>query len=363
MYKLYFTLLAAIFAGNLSLNAQQQGANIAFDKVVHDYGKINETDGISSYKFEFTNTGSAPLIINRVNPTCGCTSSNYTKQPVQPGEKGFISAEYNPANRPGPFDKTIRVYSNSVENSNIVLRIKGNVNAKPRSIADDYPSLLGDVRLDNTQFAFMNISNKEKKLKTLNIVNISDKPVKLEMDRVPKYIDIVFEPATLKPGEKGTISATIFGEKTNDLGYVRDRMTLKINGEVNPRNSIASTAVINEDFSHLTPEELANAPKIEFEDTNFDFKTITEGEKIVHEYKFTNKGKTDLIIRKVHASCGCTAVAPPKEAIKPGESSVIKTTFNSRGKLNRQHKTVRIYSNDPENSITTLVIRGEVKKK
>lgn len=363
MHKLYLTLIAISFIGLTNLSAQQQGPHIAFDKVVHDYGKIQETDGVASYKFEFTNTGSAPLIIQRVSATCGCTSSEYTKKPVTPGEKGFISSEYNPANRPGPFDKTIRVYSNSNENPSIVLRIKGDVIAKPRSIEDDYPTLMGYIRLDNTQFAFMNVTNREKKLKVLNVVNISEKPVQLTMDRVPNYMNIEFKPATLNPGEKGSIEATFLGEKTNDYGYIRDRMTLKINGEANPRNSIASTAIIKEDFSHLTAEQRAMAPKIDFDNPSFDFETITEGETVTHEYKFTNNGKSDLIIRKVHATCGCTAVAPPKKAIKPGETSSIKVIFNSRGKLNKQHKTVRIYSNAPDNSIVTLVIRGTVKKK
>ncbi|MFO7863765.1 MAG: DUF1573 domain-containing protein [Salinivirgaceae bacterium] len=363
MYRIFFSALFTIMFGTINLPAQQQGPHIAFDKVVHDYGKLQETEGVAKYNFEFTNTGSTPLVINRVNASCGCTSSDYTKKPIQPGEKGFVSAEYNPANRPGPFNKTIRVYSNCTENPTIVLRIKGDVAPKPRSIADDYPTLMGDIRLNNTQFAFMNVTNKDRELKTLNVVNVSYKPVKLEMERIPEYIDIEFKPATLKPGEKGVINATFHGAKTNDLGYVRGRMSLKINGELNPRHSIATTANVKEDFSHLTEEELANAPKIVFEENTFDFGTITQGEVVNHKYTFKNEGKTDLIIRKVHASCGCTAIAPPKEAIKPGETSSIEMKFNSRGKLNRQHKTIRIYSNDPGNSIITLIVRGEVKKK
>ncbi|MDA3865307.1 MAG: DUF1573 domain-containing protein [Salinivirgaceae bacterium] len=363
MYRIVFTAILAIIFGTSNLAAQQQGPHISFDEVVHDYGQLLETDGISKYNFEFTNTGSTPLIINRVNPSCGCTSSNYTKKPIQPGEKGFVSAEYNPTNRPGPFNKTIRVYSNCTDNPTIVLRIKGDVAPKPRSLEDDYPTLMDGIRLDNTQFAFMNVTNKDRELKTLNVVNISDKPVKLEMERIPPYIDIEFKPATLKPGEKGVINATFHGNKTNDLGYVRGRMSLKINGELNPRNSLATTAMVKEDFSHLTKEEMANAPKIVFEENTFDFNTITQGEVVEHKYTFKNEGKSDLIIRKVHASCGCTAIAPPKEAIKPGESSSIEMKFNSRGKLNRQHKTIRIYSNDPDNSVLTLVVKGEVKKK
>jgi hypothetical protein len=356
-------ILSVLIISITALNAQQQGPHIAFDKVVHDYGKINETDGVSKYNFEFTNTGSAPLIINEVKPTCGCTSSDYTKKPVNPGEKGFVSAEYNPKNRPGPFSKTIRVITNSADNPNVVLRIKGDVNPKPRSIEDDYPRSMGPLRFDNTQFSFMNIGNREKRMNTIKFANTSEEVLNLEMTRVPSYVDIAIKPTSVKPGETGEITATFFGDKANDLGYIRGRMSLKINGDINPRNNIAITAVVNEDFSHLTKEELANAPKIEFQSEKFEFGTLTEGEKVDYEYKFTNTGKSDLIIRKVHASCGCTAVAPPKKAIKPGESSVIKATFNSRGKHGRQHKTIKVYANDPNKSITTLLIKGEVKKK
>lgn len=362
MYKLYLILVFAFLSVGM-VSAQQQGPHIAFDKTVHDYGTLKEEDGIAKYNFEFTNTGSAPLIINRVRPTCGCTSSEHTKKPVNPGEKGFVSAEFNPKNRPGPFSKTIRIYSNSADNPSVVLRIKGKVEPKPRTIADDYPRKMGPVRLNNTQFAFMNVTNREKKLKQLKIVNVSDKPITLDMQRVPGYLDIKFSPKTLKPNEKGTISATFLGEKANDLGYLRGRMSLVINGEANPRHRIATTANVKEDFSHLSPQELANAPHIEFEETKFDFGTITEGEKVTYAYKFKNTGKSNLMIRKVHASCGCTAVAPPKKAIKPGETSEIKVVFHSRGKRNRQHKSIRVYTNDPENSITTLIIRGTVKKK
>lgn len=363
MLQRCFTIISVLIISLTGLNAQQQGPHIAFDKVLHDYGKINENDGVSKFNFEFTNTGSTPLIINEVKPSCGCTSSNYTKKPINPGEKGFVSAEYNPKNRPGPFSKTIRVITNSSDNANVVLRIKGEVNPKPRSIEDDYPRIMGPLRFDNTQFAYMNITNKEKKMSTIKFINNSEEVLQLEMTKIPSFVDVTIKPNTVNPGETGEISATFFGDKANDLGYIRGRMSLKINGDINPRNNIAITAMVKEDFSHLTKEELANAPKIAFENPKFEFEPLTEGEKITHEFKFTNNGKSDLVIRKVHASCGCTAVAPPTKAIKPGESSVIKATFNSRGKHGKQYKTIRIYSNDPENSEATLSIRGEVKKK
>ena len=100
-----------------------------------------------------------------------------------------------------------------------------------------------------------------------------------------------------------------------------------------------------------------------FEESSFNFGTITEGEKVNHSFKFRNDGKSDLVIRKISTSCGCTAVEKKAEVIKPGESSSIDVTFNSAGKSNRQNKSITIICNDPKNSKQTLYIVGDVKKK
>ena len=76
-----------------------------------------------------------------------------------------------------------------------------------------------------------------------------------------------------------------------------------------------------------------NGPKIEFKETEYDFGTVMQGERLSHTFVFTNTGKSDLIISSAHASCGCTTSTPPKAPIKPGETSEIKVTFDSKTKL------------------------------
>ena len=115
-------------------------------------------------------------------------------------------------------------------------------------------------------------------------------------------------------------------------------------------------------FSHLSPTELANAPKIVFSQTEYDFGTIKQGDKVTYEYKFKNEGKSDLIIRKVKATCGCTVPNPEKMVIKPGEESFIKATFNSAGKKGHQSKPITITTNDPANSSTVVKIVGNIEE-
>ncbi len=63
--------------------------------------------------FSFTNTGKVPLILNDVKASCGCTTPEWTKEPVLPGKNGTIRVTFNPKNRPGSFSKTIQVNSNA----------------------------------------------------------------------------------------------------------------------------------------------------------------------------------------------------------------------------------------------------------
>ena len=114
-----------------SLVAMSQKSVIKFDVKEHDFGKILEKDGKVTHVFNFTNKGNAPLVVNKVQASCGCTTPTWTKEPVEAGKKGAITVTYNTSGRPGSFTKTITVYSNdSVQQ--VVLIIKGEVIPIPK---------------------------------------------------------------------------------------------------------------------------------------------------------------------------------------------------------------------------------------
>ncbi|TAK40617.1 MAG: DUF1573 domain-containing protein [Saprospiraceae bacterium] len=96
-----------------------------------------------------------------------------------------------------------------------------------------------------------------------------------------------------------------------------------------------------------------------FVETEFNFGKVKAGEKVSHEYKFTNTGKEPLVISNAKGSCGCTVPQWPKEPIAPGASSSILVEFDSKGKSGAQTKQVTITANtDPPQSI--IYIKGEV---
>ncbi|MDR5591060.1 DUF1573 domain-containing protein [Christiangramia sp. SM2212] len=110
-----------VFAGLATAQAQKT-AKIEFKSETIDYGEIMKgSDGVRV--FEFTNVGDAPLIIEDVKSSCGCTVPKKPEEPIMPGKTGEIEVKYD-TKRVGPIRKTVTVYSNADEPTK-ALKIKG----------------------------------------------------------------------------------------------------------------------------------------------------------------------------------------------------------------------------------------------
>lgn len=130
MKRIMLTLCIA-FGGISMVNAQTQApaenknqAEINFTKEIHDFGVIPQNEP-ATYMFYFTNTGKEPLIISNVSASCGCTTPEWSKEPIPPKKTGYIKATYNAA-AVGPFNKNVTVFSNAKRNT-IILTLKGEV--------------------------------------------------------------------------------------------------------------------------------------------------------------------------------------------------------------------------------------------
>ncbi|KAB8152722.1 uncharacterized protein DUF1573 [Kordia periserrulae] len=122
MKKIVTILFVGLFT--IALQAQEKTAKIEFKTETIDYGTIEKgADGVRV--FEFTNTGTAPLVITRVYSSCGCTIPKKPDAPILPGKTGIIEVKYD-TKRVGPIRKTITVYSNADEPTKAI-KIKGKI--------------------------------------------------------------------------------------------------------------------------------------------------------------------------------------------------------------------------------------------
>ncbi len=351
-----FSLLSIAFQ---QVNAQPS-ADIRFEKMDHGFGKIKEEAGPAVFNFQFSNTGTIPLIIQGVEASCGCTTPEWSHEPVLPGKSGFIKVSYNPEQRPGTFTKSITVTAN-VPKSFRVLTISGEVIPRLQGTNDLFPVDFGKIRLSMSELSFVRIKDHEIKTDTIRIYNPGSLPVSVNFKIIPSHLTIKTIPAILQPKSNGFFLITFDATKKQEYGFITNRIYLSFNGEEKYDNALKVSATIEEDFSKLSATDLGNGPIIEYNSRVFDFKELVAGQTADYTFVISNKGKKELIIRSVTASCGCTTGKPVSNIIPPGGTTELKVTFDSYGKTGMQNKIVTVISNDPEHSTTLLRVIGTVK--
>ena len=306
---MFFAMVLLLFS--ISTQAQVEKADISFAKSVYQIGTVKEDAGDVNIEFEFTNIGSSLLTVRDVKTERGLEIISWTKTSVAPGEKGVINVVFHPKGNANRIYKKVTVYSNA-KKSVETLSVVGNVTPIPGSVSDKYRKSLGNsgLRLKNTYIVLGNISNKEQKENTIEMINDSDTEMKISFRNIPKHMTVKTSSEVLKAHQEGTITVTYdagLNKKADGLqkwGAQNDRFYIVINDNVKEsgRNSVSVKASITEDFESMSAEELAKAPKIEFTELVFNFGTIKQGDVVKHDFNYKNLGVNDLEIRHVKAT-------------------------------------------------------------
>ena len=123
-----------------------------------------------------------------------------------------------------------------------------------------------------------------------------------------------------------------------------------------------NTAVTPVNAQTATPADASTLGAFSFEEMEYDFGTINEGQVVEHIFNFTNNGQAPLVISNITASCGCTSPEWTKTPVNPGEKGFVKVVFNSAAKSGAQAPTVTIQSNTNP-TVTRLRMKGSVTPK
>ena len=121
MSRLFF--VALFFS--ISVDAQKVKP-LRFKEDIHDFGYVDQDAGPVTYSFQFVNVSNRPVKILTVQASCGCTTPNWSKDPVVPGANGFIEARFDPKGRPGYFNKSLTV-TTDFDSNPVILQIKAQV--------------------------------------------------------------------------------------------------------------------------------------------------------------------------------------------------------------------------------------------
>jgi hypothetical protein len=337
--------------GSLAIMLFVFGANaqkLEFDELVHDFGTIKEELGSVTHAFKFTNTGDKPLKINDVRASCGCTTSGWTKEPVQPGATGEVRATYRTS--VGPFNKSLTVTAEGLPS--VILYIKGNVTKKPEDLSATYPQTFGDLRAKNKRdFAFAKIfSQQTTPSQIIEIANAGNETVNITFEHVPEYITVNAVPASLNPQQKGQITVSVNGEKRKHFGYSKDKITVKTGKSI---EEFSVTSIVAEKI-----EQAEKFPVAETQPVDLGKLTVNKASGTIN---IKNLGNADLLIKSFSTDNDAFSVVLKKDLkIKAGKTATIKLSAQN---LQKGANTAQIYfsTNDPRNSLLIIGVNAEVE--
>ena len=342
-----------------------QKAVLNFEVKEHDFGKVNEEVGKITYEFEFVNKGNAPLVISRVQASCGCTTPVWTKEPIEPGKRGSITVTYSTTGRPGAFAKSITVYSNAIDEQ-MMLLIKGDVIPKQNADrASYYPVNLGGL-MSKARFIQMNsIIKGDKQTRVLEIQNSGKVSVKPTFEGLPSYVTATVSPETLKPNEEGKITFTLNSKNATSWGPTNDEFYLVLNGKRQFSEEFKLTLVSNfvEDFNRMTLDQKRKAPILDLPVRTLNFGTLKTGSKRVGKFKISNRGQNPLEIRRVINNNREIVNRQQQLTVRSGKSADIVLNLNTKNLSEGEYKkSIMIQTNDPDNSFMILVLSWTVLK-
>jgi len=356
--KYIISTIAILFTASLS-GQDQKGASIEFNKKIHDFGDIQLSAGKQNYTFTFKNISQQPVIIQTVISSCGCTTPTWTKNPVKPGESGKLSVTFLNDQGPIPFDKSLTIYVTGSPKP-IILRIKGVVHAKKKSIKQLFPVLFGSMALRKSPIDIGQINQGTIDHETIEVANISTAPIKLTFADLSKGLSMSVNPETLAPNSKGELIITIDTKVQKNWGLTSYIATPVINGKKASRK-IEITATIREDFSDLSKADVDQAPLPMATKSSFNFGTISSGNKIDTIFEIKNLGRKDLLIHKIDLNeKGVEVVNPGK--ISPGASAKISVKINTAGQIGEKTYILTLITNSPTRPIVNLLLSGDITK-
>ena len=344
--------LAALFSQAVS--AQK----ISFDQSTINVGTTLWHKPVTA-TFRFKNKDREPLIIQEVDPGCGCLTPIFPTHPIQRNEEGMIAVTYD-AEMLGRFDRYILVKTNASEKP-VRIRMKGLVSIGEKKTIDDlYLFRIGDVCLTTNNVEFPDVQRGDTATYRIEILNDTKEVYTPQLMHLPPYITAQFSPQMLGRNRRGYIDLTLHSDQIPSTGLTQTSIYLaRFSGDkVSRENEIVVSAIMVPDASAFVGELFH--PQLKVSTTNLKLGKLGHRKRVTGSVRITNAGKGVLRITSLQVFNSTLQISIPKRELAAGESIDMKVTLLAKFLKEAKSKPrVLIICNDPEHTKETITVEYE----
>lgn len=296
-----------------------------FDRTAFDFGTILWKKPVTA-TFTLTNRGDKPLVITYVSTDCGCTDADWTKEAIPAGGTGTVTATFD-AGMLGRFHKSVGVYSNAGDEPEY-LALTGTVAAELENYEEEYPHLIGNLRIDRRTIDFADGHKGDTLVAEVSVINVGEEPMEPLLIHQPSHIRMEAVPARLGRKQAGKLRFTIDPKRLTQLGLTQTSVYLAryMGDKTSEENELVLNAVLLPDFSALTAAQQALAPDVKLSTTKLTFAPFGTKKKLTQTLTLTNTGKSPLHIQNIQVDDPAVGIDLKKTTLRPGESTKLKVT-------------------------------------
>lgn len=354
MKKIWICMLVSL----LSCGAYAQG-KLEFDSYIHDFGDFLLSDGVKKCEFVFRNTGDKPVVIHNIISSCGCTEPEWTKAPVKPGESGKVKVTFLNDQGPYPFEKVLTVY-NSATSRPVLLRIRGVVHDRKKSLEELYPVKMGGVALKKEKFDLKHIVRGDAARETFTVANLGKSSTTVSFANASKGITVV--PASAEIAGRSTASFTVTFDTSSENVWGRVERGADILSAGRKCGRLEVSALLKPDFSDVPASRKAFAAMPVFRKSSFTFDHVTKGETVSSVFEYTNNGRDELEIYAVDTNSENIKVEFDTRKVASGKGGKVFVEINT-GDIKGDEKlyVVTLVTNSPSRPLINLLVSVTLK--
>lgn len=336
-----------------------QAQEITTENSVIDCGQVVFKNPVTA-EFEVKNGGGQPLVISDVRTDCGCTTADYPKNAIPPGEKFTVKVTYD-AKQMGHFNKQVGIYSNSSA-APTMLSIRGVVVAEVVDFAGQYRYRLGDMMVDVNDIEFDNVNRGDRPTQKIHIKNVGSATGQPVIMHLPDYLQAEVSPTRIASGHSGMITLILDSYRLRNLGLTQTSVYLGsfLGDTVAPEKEISVSTVLLPGFENMTDAAKEYAPKMRLSAGSLELGRFNGKSRKRGRIDITNEGRSPLKINSLQMFTAGLEVSLNKTEIAPGEKAKLKiTAVAERLKTARSKPRVLMITNDPENTKVVININVE----
>lgn len=351
--------MAVLFAGAaFDISADYEIQLLSSD---YDFGVMKEVAGPSTGEVKIVNLGPDPTYIRQVRPSCGCTGADYFQGEIAPGDTAWVSFTYNPAGRPGRFEKTVKVLTGD-DSRKHVIRIHGTVLGAPETLDRSYPVEAGPLRLTEKTADLGKVVKGRSRHFFINLYNQTPDSLPVSLKSSDKALDLDITPKVIGPGDIATMSIYLNSRSVEQEGPNEFSAEIYAGDAKSPTATVDIRANIIPDSSEMTVADVAQAARISVPKSVVTIGDVAPGKR--HEFSFLveSAGNANLRLMRISSPSLEISIKNPPKSVKAGTRAMVKglvsLPVNASGAF---RYPIEIVSDDPLHPLTTVYITGNAK--